>query len=293
MRPRPLSSRELVLFWSHCRRVGHDQRAWLLREQVMLLTAVSGLTVKQMTSLRVRDVHVQRRGVSWFEVDGREFPLREPYMRARMMSWYRHCLIYGYEWWLMTPRTSRPMDRRPVSRLIRRGVKLLFGSERLHTFKLERMRKECSNSGYRNEVESALATMLSYVEVSGNSCGVWEDEIESALRSDSLRRRAFELGVTSESCMNVSRIRSRLRKLGLLGMVDSRRDEFESYLRIRDPDASDDWCMNKFYEWVCEELLGDGYTKRVDGVDVGSGSGSRADGVHSGEGAGISSDAGS
>lgn len=293
MRIRPLSSRELVLFWSHCRRVGHDQRAWLLREQVMLLTAVSGLTVNQLVSLRVEDVHVQRRGVSWFDLGGKRYPLREPYMRARMMSWHRHCLVYGYDWWLMTPRTTRPLHRRSVSRLVRHGVKLLFGSERLATFSLARMRKECVNAGYRNEVESALSTMLSYVEVTGNSCGVWEDEIESALRIDSVRRRAFELSVTPELEMSVSRIRSRLRKLGLLGLVDSRRDQFEELLRLRCVDASDDWCMNKFYEWVCQELLGDGYTKRVNRVDVECGSGSGVDGVHSIEGAGVSSDAGS
>tara|TARA_R110002020_G_scaffold111625_6_gene257452 strand:- start:6741 stop:7619 length:879 start_codon:yes stop_codon:yes gene_type:complete len=291
MRTTPLSTRELVLFWSHCRRVGHDQRAWLLREQIMLLTSISSLSVQQMLNLRVDDVHVSRRGVSWFDLHKR-YSLCDPYMRARMMSWQRHCLVYGYEYWLTRPRSGLRMDRRSVSSSIRGGLRLLFGDERVKQFSLEKMRKRCENRGYRAHAERALGIMLEYVDVSGVSCGVWDDEIGLALRDDSVRRRAYELSVTVELEMNVSRIRSKLRKLGLIGMVDTRRELFEGFLRHRCPDRGDGWYMNKFYEWVCQELIGDGYEKRVNRVDVECGSGPGVDGVCTVEGEGVSSDAG-
>ena len=283
MKRSPFTQAELTRFLAHARRVGHSYPTWLLREQVVLLMAVLNLSVEEILALRVSDVHVVRRGWSWLEVDGRKVRIWDRYTVSRMMVWHRRCVTYGYERWLTGPVGCGELDSRKLSQTMRRGVKPLFGAERWQCFSLRWMRLYCSRPNVRRTVENSLAEMLSWLDF--GEANVFEDEIEVALRDSEVMRRALELGSMPFVRMQIRRIRSELRKLGLLAMMDVKRDVFEEYLRAARPGESDEWYMHKFYEWIGEELLGDGYEVQVDGVDAECGSGSGADGVCPGEGA--------
>jgi hypothetical protein len=285
-----LSYREYVLFLSHCRRMGHDQAGWLVREQLLLFAAHLRIKPVEMRDVLVSDVRVSRRGPSYVRFGDRRARIRSVYARARVLSYRERCIRLGQKYWFerVHPNSEHlPMRKDAMSRLFKQGVVSLFGEDRWSEVSL----LGCSGRWFRGRevgtayIDDALGEMLSYVPTTGVSAGdVWDDEIGASFSSVQLQRRALELSSSSAVRMDVRRIRHGLRSLGLLPLVDSKYGEFVDYLRLACPGESAHWYKDKFYEWACTEVLGEYHASAVDGVDDGGGSESGADVVCVGEG---------